>query len=254
MRLGIGVATMRERRHEVPANSIIEMDTIYDASNAPGDIPLAASNAITEPLIHVRYNTTLDNRGVIGSYDSIFRYTAEDVLCFMHDDVIVREKGWDQRVLKEFNDPQVGLVGFGGAKWHGTPMLYKVPYQLHNLIRGDYVSNVDDAEVHGSRFTWSCDVAVLDGFVLCVRRDVLSRMGGLASLVGHCDYFCYDYAMAALVRRMGMRIRCVGIRCHHRGGQTSVGQENPITSKDAYDKSHRWFYDNFRDVMPARAI
>lgn len=204
---------------------------------------------------HIRYNTPDDNLGVVGSYQRMYGSCAErdEFLCYLHDDVVCKEPDWDIRVLKEFENPNVALVGFGGAKWHGVRDLYKVPYKLQNLIRGEYLSNVDDAEVHGSRFTGSCSVSVLDGFAIVCRRSFLDRIGDWSWAIGHCDFFCYDYGICAMARRCGMDIRVIGVRCHHRGGVTSVTQREAVKERvgqDAYDKSHRWFYEEFKDVMP----
>lgn len=221
------------------------------SGEVPGDIPLALSNAAGDLKLHVRHNTPEDNLGVVKSYQKLYEQTDEEILCYMHDDCIVREKGWDERILREFEDPTVGLVGAGGARIHGDPSLYKRSYVLQNLRRDDYLSNVDDAEVHGSRFTGSTDVAVLDGYCLCVRRSLLDRLHGWSLLIeNNIDFLCYDYALSALVRRLGYRIRVVGVRCHHRGGGTSVALRTD--RQEEYDRSHRWFYEEFRDVMPAR--
>jgi len=147
-------------------------------------------------------------------------------------------------------DPQVALVGFGGALWHGLPDLYKTPYQLQQLQRGDYRSNVDNAEVHGSRFTGSCNVAVLDGFALAVRRSFLDRIGGWKQWPEHSSFYCYDYILCALARRYHQKVRLLGVRCHHRGGQSSTKVNTIATSDESYQRSHEWFYQSFRDVMP----
>lgn len=204
---------------------------------------------------YIQHNTIENNLGVVGAYDKLYRESTEDVLVYAHDDVVMREEGWDERIKQEFEaDERVGVVGLGGALRHGAPELYKTPYKLQQLGRSGYLSNVDDAETHGKRFTGSCDVAVLDGFVVAVRRSLLDRMGGWSAINGPTDrFFCYDYAMCAWAHRLGYRVRVVGIRSHHVGGQTSVKvKDNPITGQQAYDESHRWFYENFRDVMPFR--
>src|SRR6516164_3270246 len=223
-----------------------------DAPNIDGW--LAQSNTLHHMQDAVLWlNTPGHNDGVVGSYHGLYRGDTSEILCYLHDDVICREQDWDERVLAEFEDPQVGVVGFGGAKWHGTSDLYKTPYRLDQLRRGDYMSNVDDAEVNGARFTESTEVSVCDGFALVVRRDLLAQCDGWRGLASGCDFFCYDYALCAMARRLGYRIRCVGIRCHHLGGRTSVHlPDSEITSQAAYDRSHRWFYETYRDVMPAR--
>lgn len=212
------------------------------------------------PSLPVYYwtNTPENNLGVVGAYQKLYETTTEDVLLYLHDDVICRESEWDLRLMAEFiADPQVAVVGFGGALQHGLPDLYKVPYQLQQLQRVGYRSNVDDAEVHGERFTGSCNVAVLDGFALAVRRSFLDRIGGWTKIAEGCNFFNYDYSISALARRYRQKIRLVGIRCHHRGGQTSVqhGKEASVKrfiNQDEYNKAHEWFYESFRDVMPAR--
>lgn len=227
--------------------------------NHVGDIPTWRTHAKELLPVYTQHNTPEDNLGVIGSYQKLYEQTDEDLLMFLHDDVICREEGWDERVIKEFTQSDVGVVGFGGALEHGTGELYKTPYKLQQLRRSGYLSNVDDAEVHGQRFTGAHDVAVLDGFCLIVRRTVLDRLGGWNQVSPSADFFCYDYALSCLVRRLNYRIRVVGVRCHHRGGQTSVKGEKEgnggrkvreVTSMEAYEKSHRWFYESFRDVMP----
>src|SRR5262245_36136489 len=119
-----------------------------------------------------RRNTAEDNLGLVGSYNWLYENTKAEILAYIHDDVVCHEERWDERVLEEFEDPSVGVVGFGGALWHGTDELYKRPYELTQLRRIDYLSNVDDAETHGERFDGARDVAVLDGFALIVRRKL----------------------------------------------------------------------------------
>jgi GT2 family glycosyltransferase len=196
----------------------------------------------------VRHNTPDDNWGILGSYQWLYEVNTNDLLMFIHDDVVCQDEGWDDRVRAEFEDEHVALCGFGGARLHGHPDLYKTPYRVDQLRRYAYVSNVDDAEAHGERVPTAMDVAVVDGFAFIVRRSFLDRIGGFhARCFGPCDYFCYDYILSALARRLGYRIRYIPIRCHHRGGQTSGAQGlNP----EIFNASHRWFYENYRDVMP----
>lgn len=233
---------------------IIGVATMRTDNGLPGEVASWTAHAKTLNHNHVFVvrNTPELNRGIVSSYQYIYENTEADIIVYIHDDCIMREDGWDERVLKEFEDEKVGLVGFGGAKKHGSDDLYKVPYQLQQLARSNYLSNVDDAETHGIRFDGSCEVSVLDGFVIAVRRSLLDRIGGWNWMADGCNFFCYDYAICALARRYSYRIRVVGVRCLHLGGRTSTKDVVEITGQAAYDKSHRWFYDEFRNEMPAR--
>ena len=207
----------------------------------------------SDATCYMQRNTAEVNLGVVASYQALYERTTEDILCYFHDDVSCYTPDWDKRVLAEFEDPTIGVVGFGGAKQHGSADIYKTPYHLQQLGRSGYLSNVDDAEVHGQRFEGSTDVAVLDGFALCVRRELLDKMKGWSRIQPHVDFFCYDYALCAMAHRLGYRVRVLGLKCHHHGGRTSVVVKDlPITSQKAYDSSHAWFYKEFRDVIPWR--
>lgn len=184
--------------------------------------------------------------------------TCVDILGYIHDDVVMREQGWDARVLREFDDPTVGVVGFGGALQHGSLDIYKTPYRLQQLGRSYYRSNVDDAETHGERFTGECDVAVLDGFALFVRRELLDKTGGWP--LDKLQFHNYDYWVCCSARRHGYKIRLVGCRCHHLGGLTSTRPDYQAWCLETYGKtdaqvhedSHRYIYEEFKDVLPWR--
>lgn len=185
-----------------------------------------------------------ENMPIPLGFDMIYRSTTEPIIAYLHDDLVIHEFGWDDRVLARFTDPKVGLVGFAGALGHGQPHLYKRPFHIPNLVRRRFISNLRDAERHGARYKGEADVAVLDGMALFVRRSVLDRWGGwpLDKQVG---YFMYSENLCCEVRRQGLRIRLVGVDCEHLGGKSS-GTALPYS----YEDEHRYFFENNRDVMP----
>jgi GT2 family glycosyltransferase len=187
----------------------------------------------------------LTGQELLESYQTATNDSTADILGFLHDDLICHEDYWDRRVLKEFDDPAVGIVGFAGALGHGAPNLYTSPYHLPNLARQDFISNMTNAEAHGRRFTGECDVAILDGLALFVRREILLRAGGWDLLA---TYFMYSEWLCCEARRQGYRIRLVGCNVDHLGGKSS----SMVQLKDDYQEAHRYFYENNRDVMPFR--
>ena len=197
------------------------------------------------------------NRGLLSSYQEGYEQSTADVLAFIHDDVVIYEEGWDARVLAEFAAPNVGVVGFGGALVHGSPDLYRTPYNIQQLGRSFYLSNVTDAEVHGTRFDGACDVAALDGFALIVNRKLLDLTGGWP-VDTYPPHHCYDYWITAMAHRFGYRVRVVGVRCHHLGGLTATtsryqewARQTPWGSDVAMHASgHKLIYNEFWDVLP----
>jgi hypothetical protein len=206
---------------------------------------------VREDYVHALVEDGRD--GMLPAYQRGFLVETADILAFLHDDTIINDPEWAHRVLAEFEDPTVGLVGFGGALGHGYANMYHEPYDYHHLGRYDFMSNMVDAENHGKRLTGACDVAVLDGFALIVRWEVLEKAGGwpLNTPIG---YIAYDYWLSCMTRRLGYRIRLVGVACHHLGGRTfvklAIGQDPQHWQK--YLDAHRYIYDEFKDVLPFR--
>lgn len=188
------------------------------------------------------------HKDIVEAYQEIYENTTEPIIAMMHDDLLIHESGWDQRVLKEFEDPAVGVVGFAGAPGIGHPDMYKQAYQGASLGRVGFKSNLRNAEVHGARFTGECDVAILDGLALFVRRSVLENEGGwpVGTPIG---YFMYDAWVCLTALRYGYKIRLVGVDCEHLGGK-STGL-NPNLRAD-WEAAHRYIYDEFPSVLPAR--
>jgi len=199
--------------------------------------------------------------GVIPLYEEGWREVQEhggyDIVAFLHDDLEIYEKGWDARVLKEFEDPKVGLVGFGGALVHGDPNIYKKSYSHLQLGRSFYLSNTKDAELHGERYTGECDVAVLDGFSLILRRELLETMGGWLPDKWP-PHHCYDYRAACEAHRHGYKVRLVGMECHHQGGMTATQGEYQDwcrrtkwgSDSQMHIIGHQMIYDEYKDVLP----
>jgi len=186
------------------------------------------------PGVHLQLiDSTESQLSVLQAYQQGLESTSSLILGYVHDDVVVRDDDWYARVMKEFDDRRVGMVGFGGALRHGSESLYQTPYRLTQLGRTDFRSNMFDAERHGKRFTRACDVAVLDGFAMFVRREILEKAGGwpVGTPIG---YFCYDYWLSCEVRRQGYRIRLVGVACTHLGGKSSSKVQLKDSSRDAH--------------------
>lgn len=194
------------------------------------------------------------------AYQEIYTQTHEDIISYMHDDLIILEQDWDLRVLKEFEDPDVGAVGFFGGRGHGTPDMYTKPFDPYSFIRIDTISNLvaderggTTAEQNGERFTGSCDVACFDGLAIFLRRETLDAIGGWPQ--DRClAYWGYDLSISALVRRAGYRNRFVGVKCNHLGGKSPSilweGQPTDVVNKD-WLAAHQYLWDNYRDVLPA---
>lgn len=179
-----------------------------------------------------------------------------DIIGFLHTDVAIHEDEWEQRVLACFEDEDVVVVGFGGALAHGHPDIYKVPYELVQLARYDYLSNQTDAERHGGRETGVREVAVLDSFAVFVRRSFLDDLGGWP-VTRYAPSHCMDYWISMKAHERGKRVLLVGVSCTHPGGgkgnaANAVYASLGTTDEEAHALNHRTFYEEARGVLPVR--
>lgn len=178
-----------------------------------------------------------------------------DILAYTHDDVECFDPTWNERVLAEFANPAVAIVGFGGALGIGLPDIYKTPYHISQLQRRLYMSNQTDWDVHGTREVGARDVAVVDGFFMAIRMSFLDEIGGW-KWFPH-NFHCYDTCMCLMALRKGYKVRMVGVECTHYGGGTSTKasyadwcKKNNTTPELEHLRPHRWMYDEFRDLLP----
>lgn len=198
------------------------------------------------------------NIGVTAAFHKLWlKHQDENVLIYIHSDVSIYDANWAERVGLEMMDPKVAIVGFGGATGIGVPDIYKVPYQINQLIRTDYASNQTGWEVHGRQETGERRVAVVDGFFMAMKGAFLREVGGWEWV--QSNFHCYDTGMCLEAIRRGWEVRTVGVSCDHHGGGTSTKteyidwcKESATTPEEEHLAPHRWLYREYIDLLPLR--
>lgn len=183
-----------------------------------------------------------------------------DYVAFAHDDLDILRAGWDLEVMNFFRDhPECGMVGFGGARELGDSLLYKRPYQLQQLARHDFFSNLIDWETHGQRLLDPMRVAVLDGFFQAFPLSTYREMGGWeGALKAGLSFHMYDIWAACMMARLQKEVWALPIQCQHYGGRTSISDEYRewLTGQGVKDdsvihtKAHEIIYSHFRPELP----
>ncbi len=207
--------------------------------------------------------------------------TKAEVIALLHDDLFIHEAGWDAQVLAHFEQqPQCGLAGFGGGKTLGHPQIYQIDYEPHQLARGSFLSNMEEAEHHGNRTQVPRRVACLDGFSQIGRREywkghpgrISQAQPSAASVTDTVNLFermaalgiihhAYDAALGCYAKRLGWDAWVLPVSCHHYGGVTAVADRgyhawaNATTGlldgdHEFWQRAHRIVYDEFKDVLP----
>jgi GT2 family glycosyltransferase len=214
-------------------------------------------SVLKDPLLEVDALLNEPNLGLVPALQALYeKHKSHDILVFLHDDVEVHE-AWEMRVRKEFDDPEVVIVGLGGATGIGVDDIYKTPYDIWQLQRLSYASNQRGWDIHGKQETGSRDVAVVDGFFMAIRGEFLREINGW-SWFPH-RFHCYDTALCLMAARRGYKVRTIGVDVTHYGGGTSITpeyvefcKEHGTTPEREHQEPHRWLYENFRQELPLR--
>lgn len=243
-----------------PLGVVMHLDGLgIEASWVP-DGPLVDAEvyfSVTEPT---------ERLGVVRGFAAAVRDALEifpdaEYFACLHDDLRIDLPAWDERVVEFFDQhPKVGLAGFGGALGVGREGMYEEPYDPMTLARHGFLSNMEQAEAHGSRWRHPRPVAVLDGFSMIFRRDLARATWDWLAGSG-IRHHVYDVAAACLARRLEQEVWLLPVRCHHAGGQTAVGdasyQEWARTVHERgdqgfWEEAHRVVWEEFKDVLPIR--
>lgn len=215
-------------------------------------------DTMTKPWpVVVDDQTEGEEAGFLTKCDKGWRTTDAIVVGFLHSDLYIHEHGWDARVLYEFDDPQVAVVGFVGATRLGHEDIYKVRYDYTQLARADVWSNLTDAEEHGQRDAGTRQVAVVDSCAVFVRRSLLARVGGWPVTRYPNSSHCSDLWICCVALCYGGSCRLVGVACTHRSGGRGQRGEAWLAERGGdraafHQPAHRLIYEDFRDVLPIR--
>lgn len=171
------------------------------------------------------------NIGVYPTFWEALKHTDADVLAFLHSDLIICEKGYDQRILRAFEEnPKIGLIGFigsdeidpAGGRGGGTTSNFQDSVHMRKKADGENkVWRGSPAEAHGKRYSGYTPAAVVDGCAMVFRREVLEKIKQRADFPPH--HF-YDRLLSCETREAGYEVGVMGIGCDHISGQTANTQ------------------------------
>jgi len=204
------------------------------------------------------------NIGVYPTFWEVLKHTDADVLAFFHSDLILGEKGWDTRVLAEFEkNPKLGLIGFigsneidsSGGRGAGTTSNFQGNKMVRHLEDGTTKEwSGSPAEAHGQRNAGYTNAAVVDGCAMIFRREVLEQIEQRMDWPVHHHY---DRLLSCEIQELGFEVGVLGIGCDHISGQTANQEDSysrmaeqwannnlgVTTYQDWVDKNLDWFHN-----------
>lgn len=187
-------------------------------------------------VTNVRYHKSI---GVYPTFWDGLNNSTGDIIAFFHSDLVVSEKGWDERVIKAFEeDPTIGLMGFigsheidtSGGRGLGTISNFQGGEVYYQHGETKKVWKGSPAHVHGKTDSGLSRAAVVDGCAMIFRKECLESIKQREDFPPH--HF-YDRLLSCETMELGFHVVVLGIACDHISGQT-VNQE-PKYQDMAYD-------------------
>ncbi len=164
-----------------------------------------------------------NNVGLPKAMNQARKISTADYILFTHTDVEMFEQGWDAKIKKILTDlGSVGVAGFFGAKGLGTHDIYKTEYYMQQLIRTRTIAGTRcrlDPRVHG-HYQFDGEIescAVLDGFALIVRKDLL--------FWDKSPHHNYDNDICLESINKGFQNIVINMDVMHYGGRTDVNED-----------------------------
>jgi hypothetical protein len=121
-------------------------------------------------------------RGICEVYNAAGALAKYDVLCFMHEDVILHTPDWGKKVVEIMRNPEIGLLGIAGSEYKSlTPAPWACPgvlrtrHKANILQRFKFVNNKTVHEYHNSDNEVLSHVVAIDGVWMCTRKDVFDE-------------------------------------------------------------------------------
>ncbi len=201
------------------------MYTLMRNAGKPDELDIIiVDNASKTPYNPMEFNPArvLRNEVNIAGYGALLQIlplAKNDIILWMHNDVLIHESDWDLRIQREFdNDPQLAIAGFFGG--------YGV---AENGGRIGSMGNMQGAvwgtpqHMHGDVMTGTYPAVVFDSLAIIVRKSHF-----IAANLPHeriPPHHWNDRIVPLWLVDKGYHAIVIGIGFDHKGGVSSLGDE-----------------------------
>ena len=188
-----------------------------------------------------------NNYSIFQAYNEGVRRSRGDVLCFIHDDVLLHTKGWGNVIEKQLNDDSIGLIGVAGSHfmsdfpmyWWLSPFISQYNWENEG---GKTKKIIVDSFFDGDL----ADVSVVDGLFLCMPKSLFSVLKFDEET--YSGFHAYDMDISMQVQSIGKRV-CVtkGLIIEHFWSVRQLKNENYTA---LLKKNIGLFYEKWRNSLP----
>lgn len=182
-----------------------------------------------------------DNVGVLETFRQGLKEAKGDIVAFFHSDVLIHEPGFDDRIIKAFeDDPKLGLAGLLGGR--GVyPDGGREGVMSHILGKEWGKTPTQPAALHhGELMTDVARAVVLDGVGMFFRREALEEVAVKTNIFAddRPPHHWYDRNICLNFIREDWHISVIGIQFDHWSGATAN------TSEKYRDTARKWLKEH----------
>lgn len=184
---------------------------------------------------------------IFQAYNEGVRRAQGDVLCFMHDDIMMHTQGWGSIVSGQLEDDSIGMIGVAGSHFMPKAPMYwwSSPYIAQYNWETD--GGVTKKNVTVESFVGDlADVVVVDGLFFCIPRQLFSTL--CFDDQSFDGFHAYDMDMSMQVQAMGKRV-CVtrSIIVEHFWSERQFQNKKYMA---LLDKNMEIFYEKWKMHLP----
>lgn len=184
---------------------------------------------------------------IFQAYNRGVQRSKGDILCFMHDDLLMHTNGWGTIVSEEFEDDSIGMIGVAGSHimpkapmyWWSSPYIAQYNWETDNGVTKE---NITVDTFYGDL----ADVAVVDGLFFCIPKSLFANLR--FDDAGYTGFHAYDMDMSMQIQALGKRV-CVTrkIIVEHFWSESQFQNKKYMA---LLDKNMEAFFDKWKDSLP----
>lgn len=129
-------------------------------------------------------DNTNNHHSIFSAYNEGVKKANYDIVCFAHEDILFYTDNWGEKVLKHFDDPQVGMIGvLGGMAQSVIPSAWWFNNYFAKSARNILMRNGEKKDgklyhYHSNPFSDvdKTEVVIIDGLWFCIRKSLFDKI------------------------------------------------------------------------------
>lgn len=256
---------------KIVENTTEPIELLFIDNGSLGNYKARLAKLVDTGLFEFKYYRNAKNRGVLETFRQGQMYATGDIICFIHNDVLIQEHGWNVKVREAFeSNPQLGLGGLFGAVGVGNN---GGRIRSQSNMRGDEWGKCECHSVAWQHHSEFCDTispaTILDGVGMFFSRQALHDLATTDIFADwRAPHHFYDRIIPLKLIDKGYKIATIGVGFDHYSGATANSSDKwrstarrwledhhlPVSDapdQDVYNEAERQFFKEFGHRLPA---